>query len=186
MTGRPRVITYLFLISVLIMVMYDPFWLTDVSWQLSVFATAALVFPIFDAGKLSYLFAKRVGGKEIFIFLENLSTSLQVAIWVLPIMIWHFGEATLISIISTPLVGWTIMPITIGGFILAFASDFLWSPILLIVSDSMEIILRLLIGISKMLSLVDLKIFINLSYPWIATYYFILIALILLISRNKD
>ncbi len=109
-------------ITVIIMLLISPILIVDVSWQLSVAATAGLILfarKIYDwlvnietkqKGILKYVFG-------LSLINEALSTSIAAMFVVLPVLIWHFGTLSFVTLFSNILVLWLIPFITTTGLI---------------------------------------------------------------------
>lgn len=105
------------IVSALVMLIYKPAWIFDISFLLSFFATLSLM-----------VFQKHIEKRIMFIpgfFREGLSTSLAAQIGVAPILYYTFGQFNIFSPLINALVLWTISYITIGG-IIAGALGLFW------------------------------------------------------------
>lgn len=105
--GRPGETAAILIYTALIMLVVNPFWLSDIGFILSFIATTSLV-----------IFQKKVNQKLLFVpefFRENLSTSLSAQIGVLPIIFVVFGQFNILSPLINTLVLWTVIPIMISG-----------------------------------------------------------------------
>lgn len=107
--GRPGETTAILIYTALIMLVINPFWLSDIGFILSFVATLSLV-----------LFQKKVNKKLSFVpgfFREDLSTSLSAQIGVSPIIFVVFGQFNILSPIINALILWTVTPIMISGIV---------------------------------------------------------------------
>jgi len=94
-------------LSALIMLIFKPFWLTDLGFILSFVATASiLIFEAKVRSKLSF-----VPG----VLKEGLSVSLAAQIGVAPILFVTFGQFNILSPVINALILWTVPLITILG-----------------------------------------------------------------------
>ncbi|OGM54527.1 hypothetical protein A3F62_03250 [Candidatus Woesebacteria bacterium RIFCSPHIGHO2_12_FULL_44_11] len=100
------------ILSALVMLVYQPAWITDLSFILSFVATASLMLFEVKIRRLIYF----VPG----LFREGLSTSLSAQIGVAPILYIAFGQFNIFSPLINAAVLWTVAPITIIGFISGF------------------------------------------------------------------
>jgi competence protein ComEC len=107
--GRLNLAWRALLISVFVMLLINPVWVTDLGFILSFSATASLM-----------LFEAKIRSKLNFvpsIFREGLSTSLAAQVFVAPIMFVTFGQFSLISPIVNALVLWSVPAITMFGML---------------------------------------------------------------------
>ena len=105
--GRLSFSWRIFLITALIMLIYDPSWISDIGFILSFVATASLM--LFQTKVNNYL-------KILPNFLkEGLSTSIAAQIGVAPILFVTFGQFNILSPLINMFVLWTIPPIMILG-----------------------------------------------------------------------
>ena len=106
--GRLNTAWRALLLSILVMLIIKPDWISDLGFLLSVVATASLL-----------LFERKINAKIQFvpaIFREGLSTSLAAQIGVAPILYLTFGQYSLISPLVNAAVLWTVAPVmAIGG-----------------------------------------------------------------------
>jgi competence protein ComEC len=120
--GRLKQVHVLFIYALLVMVWWRPDWVWDVGWQLSVVATAGLLwvepllrrptdvrFKIYD---LRNLFDWPVVGASL-----RTSVAAQVMVW--PIISYNFGELSLSSLVVNGLTLWMVPIITVGGMAMA-------------------------------------------------------------------
>lgn len=96
-------------LSVTSMLIYNPLWLTDIGFQLSLMATLSLIlFESFVNRSIQFVPS---------ILRQDLSTSLAAQVGVAPLLMIHFGRINLISPFVNMLVLWTIPPLMILGAI---------------------------------------------------------------------
>ena len=106
-TGRVVSTLRVLFLTVCLMLVVFPLWLTDIGFLLSFMATFSLI-----------LFQKKVESILTFLpkfFKENLATSLAAQIGVAPIMWVSFGNFSLLAPLVNALVLWTVGPIMILG-----------------------------------------------------------------------
>lgn len=107
--GKRVLAVYALFLTAFVMLLVNPEWLFDVSFQLTLAATLGVL--LFTA-KFQRLF------KKLPHFLsESLATTLAAQILVLPLIFYYFGQISLLSPIVNTLVLWTIPIATILGFI---------------------------------------------------------------------
>ncbi len=101
-------------ISIIIMLVLKPLYITDLGFQLSVLATASLM-------KFEMLFNRLLHFVPR-IFREGLSTSLAAQIGVAPLLFVSFGQFNLVSPFINALILWTIPMITVVGMLVGIIS----------------------------------------------------------------
>lgn len=134
-----------------LMVLIDPLMLVDVGFQLSVAATAGILY--FEP----YL-RKRVESKYVFLktsklgeFLaESLYPTLAASLFTLPIILWAFGRVSWISPFANVLVLW-LVPIIMFLSALVVLAGIIWSFAGRVVSLLLYVPLELFIRIVEML-----------------------------------
>lgn len=108
MTGRLVSPRYVLLITVLIMIIISPAWIRDVSFGLSVGATAGVML-------LSTPLQRSL--KKIPLISDALATSIAAQVGTLPISVLVFHDVKLLSPIWNVLVLWTVPYLTILGLV---------------------------------------------------------------------
>ncbi len=164
--GRQYFALYALLLSGYGMVMYDPFLLFDIGFQLSFSATLGLIMlkPMFGSSRL---------------LTEDIQTTIAAQIATLPILLTNFGTYSLVSIIVNGLVLWTIPPLmVIGGFgvVISMVSEWLGRLVLYFSIPLLwyfEYIVNLFGGVGLGISL-D-----RFPWQWAASYYLLLGAVVL-------
>lgn len=134
---------FLLLVTVIISLITDIQLLFNFSFQLSYAATFGILLISKHFSRSSdniealLLGFPRVGKNILYYFWTSILVSLSAQIAVLPLVLYHFGEISIIGILSTTLVSWLIAPIMIFGylfivlqFILPFNLLFLFSLLL--------------------------------------------------------
>lgn len=147
------------LVAAIIMLMFKPLYFFDISFQLSTTATLGIilispvinrsggVFKSLSTNDLSQIeldqnTSKSFFGKLIDFFFDSFSTTLSAQIFTLPLLLYHFGEFSLVSLASNTFLLWLTPFITYAGFfvliISAIFSFFPWmsSNLLQIISFS--------------------------------------------------
>lgn len=163
-----------------IMLILNPLLLKhDIGFQLSFLAILGLVY-------LNPLFSKAF--KKIPNILElrtNLSSTLAAQIFVLPVLIFNFGQVSLLS----PLVNILILPfiplLTIGGFGIGFLG-LIWSKLGLIISLPFQVIMGFIVWIINVFSKISwVSVQIQVSGVFVFVCYFFLIFLVYYLRKNK-
>lgn len=112
--GRAKQGWWVLLITAALMLLINPKWVTDLSFQLSFLATfgVVVVSPIL----LAYF-------KVLPIIGNDLAVTLAAQLMVTPIILQNFHQLSLVSVITNLLVGWTVPLIMIlGSLMLVFGS----------------------------------------------------------------
>ena len=135
--GRPRQGWWVLIVTAGIMLLINPTWLTNLSFQLSFLATFGVIVisPIFNR-----LFSK------IPIIGQDLAVTLAAQIMVMPVISQNFHQISLVSLIVNVLVLWTISFIMIGG-VLMLAVGFIWSGLGQLTAVLVSVLLTYLIDV---------------------------------------
>lgn len=107
--GRQKAALRAFLIAAAVMLIFNPGWLTDLSFQLSFLATLGLItlLPLFD---------RLLPGRKAPLR-EDLLTTLAAQIFVWPLIAYRFGQVSLLSPLVNTLVLWTVPISTVLGLV---------------------------------------------------------------------
>ena len=112
--GRPAEAKRILWVTVYVMLLFNPLYIVDIGFQLSVFATAGLLYigpwmrklqsfvPCNDLGKQG----RELQAQAYAFLVEYLYPTLAATVATMPIILWHFGRLSLIS----PLVNMLILP----------------------------------------------------------------------------
>ncbi len=178
--GRASNASRLIIFSAVLMLFFNPFLITDIGFQLSFLAVMGLVYlqPFF-----MNLLKK---APEIFELRYSLASTLSAQIFTFPVLIYNFGQISLIS----PLINILIIPllpiITILGFAISFLAIFsqglglIFSfPVWLILTYILKII-----DFSAKISHTTL-IFENVSWIWVLVSYLILGLLVCQLEKKQ-
>ncbi len=165
-------------ISILIMLIYNPYSILNVGLQLSYAGTIGII--AFNKNITNFL--EKYMNKKI---ASSISVIISAQILILPIMIVNFNSLSLTFILSnilaTPLVG----VITMGGFLLILIS-FISIEIAGVFSIIIHIFLKLLILISDISSVLPLsQIFVTTPNIFQIVYYYFLVILFNFTAKNK-
>jgi competence protein ComEC len=165
--GRQRFSLYSLILSAVIMFLFKPSIVSNISFQLSFLATTGII-----------LFHERIF--SLFKRLPNplngdLATTLSAQILVIPVIFYHFGSVSVISPLVNSLVLWVIPLSTILGFIFLVVSFLIW-PIAIIISWVLWALLSIFVFVADVFSKLPIAYFSfepgNLVY--LTTYYTIL------------
>lgn len=107
--GRQNTAIRAFLLSAAVMLLFNPQWATELSFQLSFLATLGLIviFPLLD----------RIFPWRGAFLREDFLTTLSAQIMVWPLIAFAFGQVSLLSPLVNTLVLWTIPVVTYLGLI---------------------------------------------------------------------
>jgi len=123
LTGRPSLIGWNLFLTVLLVSLLQPQWITSVSFQLSVFATIGIIIWGIILARIDL---------KMNAFLEVFLESWVVFLVTAPVSIWYFKSVSLMSPLSTALVSWLIVPLMIAGFAISLIHIVLPSLALLV------------------------------------------------------
>lgn len=99
-----------------IMLLVRPNWLGEISFQLSFLSTLGIILAVkLVKRKQSF----RLLDQLKYAFKENLALTLSAQLFTLPIILYNFHRLSLISPLANLLIGWTMQPIMILGFVAA-------------------------------------------------------------------
>ena len=141
-------------ISILLILIENPYKMLDIGLLLSYFATIGIIC----FSRLNKKEKVQITLKERFIeyIKEMILITLYANIFVIPIMIYNFNTISLTFVISNVIAGILIGPITIGGFILIIIS-FINLKVTYIISIAYNLLLKLLIHSTNLTSLIPLS-----------------------------
>lgn len=108
-----------------IMLIIEPSWGGEISFQLSFLATLGIILANKVVEREQ---SKRLSRQLIFIFKENLVMTLSAQLFTLPVIVYHFERISLISPIANLLIAWSIQPIMIFGMITSLLG-IIWLPL---------------------------------------------------------
>lgn len=124
--GRQRDSVWVLIITASIMLLVNPLWIKDLSFQLSFLATIGVVV-------VAPLLLRHL--KFLPIIGQDLAITTGAQLMVMPIIIQNFHQLSLVSIFTNLLVGWTVIFIMILGGVLLIAS-FIWEGLAWLISLS--------------------------------------------------
>ncbi|MDI6821473.1 MAG: DNA internalization-related competence protein ComEC/Rec2 [Actinomycetota bacterium] len=137
--GREKNLLSAIAVAALILLIYNPFLIYDVAFQLSFMAALAIILiaPTLNS-KLVELFPRRVS--------ELLSLSIAAQVGVAPILVYYFNELSLVAVVSNLFVVPAIAPILGLGLAASFMtifSPFLACPIFKVTGLLLEYVLKI-------------------------------------------
>ncbi len=130
------------LLSVLVMLLVQPAWLLDVGFQLSVAATAGLLFTARD---LEAVLARRLPRWAA----AGLAVPLAASLWTLPLQWLHFGTVPLYAVPANLVVAPLLTPLTLGAMAMALAAVLL-PPLLPLLAWPLLPLTDLLLGATRL------------------------------------
>ncbi len=146
--GRQKDGGWVLVVTAGLMLLVNPNWITNLSFQLSFLATAGVIIlaPIL----LHYL-------KRLPIIGQDLAVTLGAQLMVTPIIIQNFHQLSLVSVLTNLLVGWTVPFIMILGS-LALVVSF--------ISFSLSSVVSLIAGAFLTYFVYIVQFFASLSFAW--------------------
>ena len=166
-------------LSILLILIDNPYKILDIGLLLSYFATIGIICfsKLINRSKEN---ETSIHTKVINYLKDLISITIFANIFVIPIMIYNFNTISLTFVLSNLIAGILIGPITIGGFILILIS-FVNLKFAYIIAIPYNLLLELLIKSAKFTSLIPLsEIFIPTpNIIFIIIYYLILFLYIL-------
>lgn len=184
--GRRINMTILLMLTAFTMLFFNPYGLKfDISFQLSFLAFAGLVYlsPIISNNKIIKIFPK--------FFKSTFSDTMSAQIFVLPILIFYFGRASIVSPIVNILILW-IIPATMLVVFLAGLGGLIWLAIGNVIGYIAWLFLKYIIIVVETFSKIpwaSYEIKIN-SWWWMPVYFLVLGTLIYrnraLVTQDQD
>jgi competence protein ComEC len=183
--GRDYTAKWALLISAIVMLLFKPTLIASVSFQLSVAATAGILWlePIISQRFLNFIKTK----KGILASLKtDFSTTIAASFAVLPISLVTFGQLSLVSPFSNLTILWLIPPIMFIGAVLVsigLVSPFLAKLVGIISWPLLELFIRLVDWWGSLpFSSVEVN---GLNWLFGLGYYLILICIVNILSRTS-
>ena len=153
--GRQVWPLFTWILAVTIMLVLNPLWIADLSFQLSVLATLGIILfakkcnAKMETGSLKlelearrsklYLASNfqyqdlvssihRLASNSWLLIEDDLRVTLAAQVFTIPLIVFQFQRISLIAPLSNILIGWLIGPITILGFAVV-AAGLIWMPL---------------------------------------------------------
>jgi len=130
-----------------LMLLFRPFLVYDLSFQLSFLATLGITLFSINTKKV----ASRLLYRLLFPVLENLRMTLAAQIFTLPIILYKFHRISLVSPLANLLLEWVIQPVMVLGFITVILGK-IWLPLGIIPSWFAWLLLSYMIFIIEILA----------------------------------
>lgn len=113
--GRRNLSLLSLLLAVSMMLVLNPSWIGDLSFQLSVLATLGII--LFGGA-----------GRSTNFVVSELRITLAAQLFTTPLIFFHFHRLSLIAPVTNVLIGWT-MPILMGLGWMAAIAGYIWLPL---------------------------------------------------------
>lgn len=146
--GRQNDSFWVLIMTAAIMLLVNPKWILDLSFQLSFMATMGLVVisPVLNR----YL-------KSIPLLGQDLAVTLGAQVMVTPIILQNFHQLSLVSVFTNVMVGWTVPFIMILGALLVIVS---------VISQFLGQIMALVVGVFLTYFVYIVQFFSLLPFAW--------------------
>lgn len=176
-TGRQKDSLWALIVTGALMLLINPMWISDLSFQLSFMATMGLVL-------ITPILLRRL--KNMPLIGQELAVTTGAQLMVIPIIAQNFHQFSVVGIVTNILVGWAIPFIMVLGF-----------PIILFgfISESLSSIFAFLTNLFLSYFIYVVEFFANLPFSWEYVgekvwvfwvgYYLILAAVMLLLNNDK-
>lgn len=148
LSGRAKDSIWILIITLGVMLLINPLWIKDLSFQLSALATIGVVVvaPIL----LQFL-------KFLPLLGQDLAVTTGAQLMVTPVIIQNFHQVSLVSVVTNLLVGWTVPFIMILGGVMLITS-FIWSSLAWVMGLAAAVLLTYFIYI--------VEFFASLPFAW--------------------
>ncbi len=168
--GRERDGIWVLMITAALLLLINPRWISDLSFQLSFLATAGVIIvaPVL----LKYL-------KNMPIIGQDLAVTTGAQLMVMPIIAQYFHQLSIVGIITNLLIGWTVPFIMILGPIMLVLEDFA------ILAEAFLTYFIYIVQFFSSLSFAWVYVGEQLWMVWVG-YYMVLGGILLGLSRKGD
>ena len=177
-------------LSLICILIYNPFLIIDIGLQLSYIGTIGIIllnktiFKVIRNIKLTKRNKKYKINRKRILFIkkmqEILSVTISAQISILPIILYHFNLFGTYFFISNLFVSIIIGPIIILGFLTIILS-FIFYPISAMSANILKLMIKILVQISNVGNLPFSKIYFPTPKIWMIVLYYIFIVLFILI-----
>ncbi len=177
--GRQRDGAWVLITTGLLMLLVNPKWITDLSFQLSFLATAGVVI-------VAPIILKRLQFLPSFIS-QDLAVTTAAQLMVIPIIAQNFHQFSLVSLAANLLVGWTVPFIMILGGVMLCLSP-ISTTLAMVVATGANILLTYFVYV--------VEFFAGLPFAWEYVgeksilfwigYYFILCGVMLVLNHAEN
>lgn len=176
--GRQKSSFRVLIITASLMLLINPVWITDLSFQLSFFATFGVV--VVASILLKYL-------KYLPLIGQDLAVTLGAQLMVIPIIAQNFHQVSLVSVFTNLLIGWTIPFIMVIGAIMLVMS---------LISTILGSILGLIVSVLLTYFIYMVQFFASIPFAWEYVgeqgwvvwvgYYLIVWGVLMALQRTKE
>ncbi|MDP1743781.1 MAG: ComEC/Rec2 family competence protein [Candidatus Amesbacteria bacterium] len=160
--GRKSDAIWSLIMTAVIMILWNPWYIADIGFQLSFAATAGVLASTSSSNP-----PPKLGGGRKGVVLNELSLIMMVQLFTIPLILHHFGQLSLVAPVANLLVVWTvpfIMQLTALGLI--------FGPILYLAWPLIAYMLYVSSWLSR-LSWASLTVG-QMSWGWVAIWYLVL------------
>lgn len=166
--GRQKDAVWVLILSAGLMLLVNPSWILDLSFQLSFLATAGVVMvaPVL----LKFLKFPLIG--------QDLAVCIGAQLMVMPIIIQSFHQLSLVGIITNLFIGWTV------PFIMILGSTMLIFPPLALLAQALLTYFIYIVQFFSSFSFAWIYVGEQIWIVWVG-YYLILAAVMLLLNNVK-
>ncbi len=175
-------INALLLAATILLLINPKLLLGDVGFQLSFLAVAGIIF----LGEYIDKFLTKIKLPESFEIKSSLMMTLSAQVMVLPLLVYYFGNLSLVAPLANILVLPFLPPIMIFGFIQALVA-FVSVPLAQLIGHITQALLDWIMFISHQLALLPWSNFVltkTVSFFWLIFYYLAIILLIYSIRKK--
>lgn len=123
--GKPYWAIWSYVLAVTIMLVLNPLWIYDLSFQLSALATLGIIL---FGGKTTEKKPLRIASVVRSSISDDLRLTLAAQVFTIPLILVTFHRLSLVSPLSNVLIGWTIAPLTVMGWLIA-TLGWMWLPL---------------------------------------------------------
>lgn len=149
MIGRSTHTWYVLFISGLLLLLIMPNWVSSLSFFLTYLSTTGII--LFAKPSSNSPPSQNIVVKVWRYIYSEIRTGIAAQVFIWPVILIFFGRISFISVITTFLVSWTILPIMILGFLMIFFSNFN-SNITTFIANILIHLLGFIIRISQLFS----------------------------------
>ena len=146
--GRERDGTWILLVTSALMLLVNPKWLTDISFQLSVLATFGVIV-------VAPVLLKRLA--KFPVIGQDLAVSLASQAMVTPVIAQNFHQFSIVGLITNALILWTVSFVMIGGGLMLFLAIF---------SNLLAVVVALFVNILLTYFIYIVQYFSSLPFAW--------------------
>lgn len=164
--GRPAAAGYLLTVAAAAMAFGNPWLVYDVGFQLSLAATAGLVYVSPALAPLVSWLPERFGLRE------NVATTLAATLSTLPITVAHFGQFSVVGLVANAIT-LPLLPLTMALGGVAVGAGMLWQPLGAAAGLLAWLPLTYLLGVAHVASLVPGAAVVTQPLGWWAAFLYL-------------